>query len=323
MSSLNPKNQPSATPTKIDMADMPVQRPQNPAGPAAGRARFFNSGNAFNVKLPKVPATRFLAEPQAALSAGKTGYIACDQSTAIGSAFPATTPLMLARYATVAPGGRLAADFAATGAIWYVIRGAGRMTVDPETIAFGAGDVILSPGGVSTTLAATDAGAVLWVVTNEPQLAFDGLRPAARGVAPVDLVHYPAAEIAVQLQKVVEATQNDTTSGIALIFSSDRQEASRNILPTLTLSLNTVPPGEQQRPHRHNSAAITLILKGDHCHSMVGGERCDWSDFATLVTPATEPHSHHNDSAERAMFLIVQDGGLHYHARTMGFAFLD
>jgi hypothetical protein len=23
------------------------------------------------------------------------------------------------------------------------------------------------------------------------------------------------------------------------------------------------------------------------------------------------------------MFLIVQDGGLHYHARTMGFAFLE
>jgi gentisate 1,2-dioxygenase len=87
--------------------------------------------------------------------------------------------------------------------------------------------------------------------------------------------------------------------------------------------LNTVPAGEHQRAHRHNSAAITLILKGERCWSMVGGVRCDWSPFATLVTPATEPHSHHNDGPERAAFLIVQDGGLHYHARTMGFAFLE
>ena len=56
---------------------------------------------------------------------------------------------------------------------------------------------------------------------------------------------------------------------------------------------------------------------------MIGGARCAWTPFATLVTPATEPHSHHNEGDERAMFLIVQDGGLHYHARTMGFAFLE
>jgi gentisate 1,2-dioxygenase len=94
-------------------------------------------------------------------------------------------------------------------------------------------------------------------------------------------------------------------------------------MPSLTLSLNTVPAREHQREHRHNSAAITLVLKGECAYSMVGGLRCDWSPFATLVTPATDPHSHHNESDERAMFLIVQDGGLHYHARTMGFAFLE
>ncbi len=268
----------------IDMADMPVQLPATPNSEAEARARFFNSGNAFNVKLPRVPATRFTAEVEAALASGETGFFACDQSAAIGAPFAATTPLMLARYAAIAPRATLNADFVATGAIWYVIRGSGTAVIGNETVAFGPGDVFLAPGGVPTALTAQDGGAVLWVVT---------------------------------------AAQNATTSGIALIFSSDRQEKARNILPTLTLSLNTVPAGEQQRAHRHNSAAITLILKGENCHSMVGGEKCDWSPFATLVTPATEPHSHHNDSAERAMFLIVQDGGLHYHARTMGFTFLD
>ena len=38
--------------------------------------------------------------------------------------------------------------------------------------------------------ATTDA--VLWVVTNEPQLAFENLRAPARGAAPTELVHYRA-----------------------------------------------------------------------------------------------------------------------------------
>ncbi|SHF96367.1 Cupin domain-containing protein [Kaistia soli DSM 19436] len=307
----------------IDMADMPVQLPGAPGNAAEARARFFNSGNAFNVKLPKVPATCFRDEAQTALESAVTGLYPCDQSPAIGTAFAATTPLMLARYAAIAPRDTLVADFAATGAIWYVMRGSGSAEIGLERVDFGPGDVFLAPGGVAARLTAADGGAVLWVVTNEPQLAFDGSRPAPDAEAPIDVVHYPAAEIAAQLGRVVEAAQNATTSGIALIFSSDRQEKARNIMPTLTLSLNTVPAGEQQRAHRHNSAAITLILRGDDCYSMVGGEKCVWSPFATLVTPATEPHSHHNDSAERAMFLIVQDGGLHYHARTMGFAFLE
>jgi gentisate 1,2-dioxygenase len=305
------------------MADMPAQLPSSPGGAVEARARFFNSGNAFNLKLPPVPAATFLDERDAALAATVSGFFACDQSAAIAAPFPATTPLMLARYAAIAPHDSLAAAFAATGAIWYGIRGGGEATIGGERFAWAPGDVFLTPGGAETTLKAGATGAVLWLVTNEPQLAFDRLEARRGDQAAVETVHYPAEEITRQLQRVVDAEQNEATSGVALIFSSARQEASRNITPSLTLSLNTVPAGEHQRAHRHNSAAITLILNGDRCHSRVGDARCDWSPFATLVTPAGEPHSHHNEGRERAAFLIVQDGGLHYHARTMGFAFLE
>jgi gentisate 1,2-dioxygenase len=56
---------------------------------------------------------------------------------------------------------------------------------------------------------------------------------------------------------------------------------------------------------------------------MVDGVRCPWTHWATLVTPPGAPHSHHNEGEAGARFLIVQDGGLHYHARTMGFEFLE
>ena len=40
-----------------------------------------------------------------------------------------------------------------------------------------------------------------------------------------------------------------------------------------------------------------------------------------MITPPADAHSHHNDGDHLARFLIVQDGGLHYHTRTMGFSY--
>jgi hypothetical protein len=40
-----------------------------------------------------------------------------------------------------------------------------------------------------------------------------------------------------------------------------------------------------------------------------------------MVTPPTSVHSHHNRGDGLGTWLIVQDGGLYYHCRTMGFRF--
>ncbi len=144
-----------------NMADMPVQLPAAPSGPAEARARFFNSGNAFNIKMPPVPARLFTDEPAQALAPNAaTGFIACDQSDALGCSFPATTPLMLARYATIRPNDTLSATLSATGSIWYVIRGSGTAESGAERFSWGAGDVFLLPGGDATLTAQAD-GAVL------------------------------------------------------------------------------------------------------------------------------------------------------------------
>lgn len=323
MSASAPARLKGADAPALTMAGMPVQLSADPAGPAESRARFFNSGNAFNIKLPPVPARLFTEEPARSLVPdAATGFIACDQSAALGCAVPATTPLMLARYATIRPGETLPADRDATGSIWYVIRGGGTVETAGERFAWGAGDVFLLPGGTGVLAAGPD-GAVLWTVGNDPQLAFDGASPPPAERALVQPVHYPAAEIGRQIELIYGSVPSETTAGLALIFSSDRMQASRNILPTLTLSFNTLPPDSHQRAHRHNAAAITLVVAGEDSYSTIDGERCPWTPWATMVTPPTAPHSHHNGGGTRALFLIVQDGGLHYHARTMGFSFLD
>ncbi|MBT2334695.1 cupin domain-containing protein [Variovorax paradoxus] len=301
-----------------DMADLPAQRPAAPANAAQARARFFNSGNAFNVKLPEVPARLFVPPREDAF-----GVFDCDQSDALGCGFAATTPLMLARYLRVAPGDALPLDVRGTGSVWYVIAGGGELGGSAQSFAFGTGDVFLLPAAWDYRLTAGSAGALLWTVGNEPQLAFDGSQPPAAANAPVDAVHYPADEIERQFALIFSMATSDTTSGRALIFSSDRQQAARNLTPTLTLSFNTLEPRTHQRSHRHNSAAVTLVVRGEACHSIIAGARCPWEPWATLVTPPGAPHSHHNAGKMSARFLIVQDGGLHYHARTMGFEFLE
>ncbi|EDP61972.1 hypothetical protein BAL199_10265 [alpha proteobacterium BAL199] len=319
MSADAPRTAPSSAGT-LD-GDPPVEA----ATAAQRRARFFNSGNAFNLKLAAVPKARFETERDAAFADGApSGCHPLDQSAAFDCAFSATTPLVLAHYLRIDAGDILVSRFRASGEIHCVLTGSGETTVGGETIAWGPGDVMVLPGGhVVEHRAAASAPAVLWSVTNEPALMFEGLNPPAPGKAPVDPVHYTAAEIARQLAVLQALPEQAGQAGVALIFSAQRTADSRNAMPSLTLALNTLAPGTHQRAHRHNAAAITLCLDGDSCFSKIDGERVDWSPLATMITPPGEVHSHHNDGDRLARFLIVQDGGWHYHARTMGFAFAE
>ena len=306
------------------IADLPPQRAANPRSPAEARARFFNTGNGFDVQLPEVPDHVFTEEPRRAFDpATPTGLIPCDLSVEMQSAFPATSPLVMARYARIRAGETLSTSFNSSGVIVHVMAGTGETACAGERVAWGPGDVILLPGGVAADYRAEGDDAVLWMVDNEPQFALENARAPAPGEAPTAVVHYPADEIARQIELIYDIGRGEEIAGSALIFSSEGQEASRNVLPTLTAAMNSLPPGVTQRPHRHNSVAVSLVIRGEGCFSMIDGRRKDWTPWATTVTPPLSVHSHHNEGSEQALFLIIQDGGIYYHARTMGFEFVD
>lgn len=313
---------PASKPRSI--ADLPAQRAQAPLSQAQARALYFNTGNAFDVKLPPVPDASFTAEPARALDESTaTGLIACDRAAELGTPYPATTPLVLARYARIRAGESLQTEFQASGVTYYVMLGNGHTQCSGEQLAWGPGDVFVLPGGVSHLHRAGAQAAVLWIVGNEPQLAFEQLGSPAPGQAPTDVVHFPADEIARQIDLIYAVGRGSDIAGSALIFASTKQEAIRNVLPTLTVAMNSLEPGVSQRPHRHNSVAVSLVIDGEDCHSVVDGRRKNWSRWATTVTPATAVHSHHNEGGKRALFLIVQDGGLYYYTRALGFSFAD
>ena len=269
-----------------------------------------------------MPNAVFADEPARALAPdAPTGFVACDVSDQLGCPFEATTPLVLARYGRINAGDTLIDEARATGVIHYVILGRGTTEAAGETVVWGPGDVFVVPGGAIKHKARETA--VLWAVSNAPHLAFEHTRPPAPGHEPTGVVHYPADEIRRQIDLLYRVGTTEDIAGIALIFSSESQMAGRNVLPTLTLAMNTLPPGGAQRAHKHNSVAVSLVVQGEGCYSMIDGERKDWAPWATTITPPTSVHSHHNDGQSQAMFLIVQDGGLYYHARAMGFEFID
>ncbi len=294
--------------------------PDSDAGsPYTAQSRYLAPSNSFRDKLPPVPALVFTAERDRALDPGTpTAAIPLDISDRLAAPVPATTPLLLARYLRIRAGESLALRLRATASICYVIQGSGQTTDRGDRLAWRTGDVFRIAGGAETIHRARDGDAVLWLVSNEPEVAFHGLEPPADGLP---LAHYPAAEIRRHLDAVRATPDREDASGKVVVFATDAYEKILSLTPSMTLALNSMEPGKSQRAHRHNSVAVTLVLEGERCYSMIDGVRADWQRYATMITPPTAAHSHHNDGAELATFLIVQDGGLFYHCRTIGFSF--
>ena len=155
------------------------------------RARYDSPANIFTIERPAVPSHVFVEEIAQAMAAdAPTGWIALDVGARMGFDYPATTPLMLGRYARVRPGETLTGVFRASGELYYAIAGSGGAAKAGETIEWAAGDVFALPGGGETELTGGPDGAVLFQVTNEPELVFHGLDAPRPETAPTQAAHY-------------------------------------------------------------------------------------------------------------------------------------
>lgn len=290
---------------------------------AAAAERYYSVAEAFAIKHPPVPSHVFAAERDRALDpATPTGLIVMDLSARIGTPMTCTTPLLMARYVRLNAGEALATDLVAGSELYYAMRGAGRSTAAGAGIDWQAGDVFVLPGGGGTRHQGGPEGGVLFQATDEPLLAFLGLRPAPAGESPVVPMHYPAARIAAEVERCYGLLAEGET-GTAVLFSQSRMDRWRTANPSMTIAINTLEPGKVQPPHRHNSAALTLPTGGSDVFSIVEGKRVDWQPDAVMVTPPWDSHSHINEGTARMYSIVVQDGGLHYYARTMNFTLVE
>ena len=213
--------------------------PDRPAPPYAANARWLSSLDGFNIKRPPIPPHVFVAERDRALRPGApTGLVALDLSGHLGLSSPATTPLILARYARIRPGEHLTTKFRASTEFHYVMRGTGRTTFGNggnggkggkgrEPIDWVPGDVFCLPGGMSVRHEASQSGAVLWIATNEPLLAHEHCPPPTEEDPPIEPVHYPAEEIRRRLLGVHLDPRGAAMTGKSVNFGNIALDADR------------------------------------------------------------------------------------------------
>ncbi|MCH9672529.1 MAG: cupin domain-containing protein [Gammaproteobacteria bacterium] len=286
----------------------------------ATRARYEDPENFFAFKWPEVPRHQFNDERDAAFASdAPTGEILLDISSTLETPYPATTPLLLARYLVVNSADKLQFTRRASAEIFYVMRGAGVATGCGESIEWSTGEVFMFPGGQPITIDAHQ-DTVLFSVCNEPLVTFESLHPSANGHDRVLPTHWTRADIDKHFEPILSRPNSEQTAGRALQLTAAAMAPARHPVPSINVAFNTLEPGDDQRPHRHNGVAITLSIQGDGVHSMIEDERVDWSEFAAQITPATELHSHHNRGTQRMESIVFQDEGLHFYTRTPGFS---
>ncbi len=128
-----------------------------------------------------------------------------------------------------------------------------------------------------------------------------GVRPEVAARAPIEATHYRADDVARELRTLYDRPMGPDTPGRALFMASERTEQLGTCLPSMTLTLNAVRPGEAQRLHRHNAAALVLALHEARCVSTIAGRTFPWTQHVTLLTPAGVEHDHRNAAADGAV----------------------
>ena len=286
--------------------------------PCAQRALYWAAANNFQQLQPGVPSHVFVAERDRAIDPRTgTALIALDLSDRLGLGYPATVPNLLARYVRIADGDEASYELASSGEVYYVIEGSGTAAKNADSIAWAAGDVFVLPGGGRTRIRANDDEALLWMVTDEPVFSYFGVE---RVGLDQEAVHYPAEASAREMAQIHGRVDDGTQSGKAILFTRAGLETTHLATPTVAFALNSLSPGDDQPPHRHNAAALTLCIRGEGVYSMVDERKVDWQDRAVMVTPPSALHSHHNRGPEMMYSVVAQDGGVFYNARTLGYA---
>lgn len=283
---------------------------------------------------------------------GPTRIVPLDLSAELRVPYTATSPGLLASFVVLRPGEMVATAPDATSELYFCLQGSGRSVFTSErgaddqstgTIPWGPGDVLVLPAGCTTVHTADDGmdvhtagggagadGAVLYRVTDAPLLRYLGARPHEPRFRPT---HHPAATIRTHLDAALADPDASTRSRIAVLLANTAQRSSRTVTHTLWAMYGVLPAGAEQRPHRHQSVALDLVVAcAGGCYSLVGDEldaggrivdpiRVDWEPGGAFVTPPGRWHSHHNTSGRAAYFLPVQDAGLHTYLRSLDIRF--
>lgn len=285
-------------------------------------ALYYEFSSAVAPKLPPVPCNTFPAKLH---QQGRTRIIPLDLSDQLQCTAPAITPNLSAYFLRICTGENLTTTSYASAQLFYVIRGAGQTETEYGTLQWSAGDIFTLPvcGQVRHTATADTA---IYLVNDEPLLNYLGVIPTRAKFKPT---FYSRDRLMSELQRVAAEPGAHQRNRIGILLGNTETHFTRSLTHTLWALLVYIPAGTAQKPHRHNSVAVDMVIDAlpgvytllgkalNENGGIVEGKRVYWQPGTVFVTPPGLWHSHHNESGQDALILPVQDAGFHSYMRTL------
>lgn len=290
-------------------------------------ALYYEYTASVNPQLPAVPA---LAYPSKLHKEGATRVIPFDLSQQLLCDSPATGPTVSANYLRICKSESLKTHVEATAQLFYVIRGEGNSETEHGIISWAEGDAFVLPAGQQPVVHSANADSAIYFVNDAPLLQYLGAKPASpRFKATL----YPRQRIMDELAQVDRQPGAHDRNRDAIILGNKMVKQIKSATHTLWSTFVMVHAGEIQRPHRHNSIAIDIVVKAaPGCYTLLGGTidengniinptRIDWESGAAFVTPPGLWHGHYNEGSETCIVMAAQDAGFYEYMRTLDIRF--
>jgi len=298
----------------------------------ADDARYYEYSKAANPigsgHAPQVPIVQFgpdLYRDQ------PTGVVPLDLSTELGITHgEATSPALLANFVRIRAGEQIDTNPNATSQLYYVMYGRGFAAIDGHLVRWEKGDFLTMPAG-SRAVFYADADAVMYWVHDEPLLRYLGADATQPRFRPTK---FRRADAVAKLEDIASRPDANDKSRVSVLLANANQEQTLTITHVLWAMFGVLPAGQEQRPHRHQSVALDLILDAPPggCYSLLGTRldergkivdpiRVDWQAGGAFTTPPGMWHAHYNETDEPAHLIPVQDAGLHTYLRSLDIKF--
>jgi gentisate 1,2-dioxygenase len=298
----------------------------------ADDARYFEYSKAANPigsgHAPQVPIVQFGSE---LYMDQPTGVVPLDLSGELGiETGEATSPALLANFVSIRAGEQIDTAPNATSQLYYVLYGRGFAAVNGRLVRWEKGDFLTLPA-TSRAVFYADAETAMYWVHDEPLLRYLGVQANEPMFAPTK---FHRADAVAKLEDIASRPGANDKSRVSVLLANAEEEQSLTITHTLWAMFGVLPAGQEQRPHRHQSVALDLILDAPPrgCYTLLGtrlderGEilnptRVDWQAGGAFTTPPGMWHAHYNESDSPAHLIPVQDAGLQTYLRSLDIKF--
>ncbi|UGQ11956.1 cupin domain-containing protein [Yinghuangia sp. ASG 101] len=280
-------------------------------------------------QVSAIPAVTF---PAALHAGGPTRVVPLDLAERLHiTDGPATSPALLANFVRVDAGDRIALDVTATSQLFYVMYGRGTTVAGGRISRWEKGDFLVLPA-MGEVVHHADADTLMYWVHDEPLLRHLGVAPTGPRFRPTKFSRERAVA---ELDAIANAPGANARNRVSVLLNNADQDRTLTVTHVLWAMFGLLPVGQIQRPHRHQSVALDLILDCEPgCYSLLGERldergdivdpvRVDWEPGGAFVTPPGMWHAHHNESGAPAHLIPVQDAGLQTYLRSLDIRFTD